>query len=123
MAALTPSHCSWELLFQGVTGDKLPKNLVRLGELLRDGEMAGAGRRQHFSPGPATSAYSAPLGPPEAAGRRETGQTSSAWHRPPLPLPARAPHLPSTPCKEGPRRLCLHEAEGCDPVIRNSDRG
>lgn len=44
---------------------------MTLGYLLWDGTMAGAGRRQHFSPGPATSAHSAPPGPPEAAGRRE----------------------------------------------------
>ena len=25
------------------------------------------------------------------------------------------PHLPSTPCHEGPRGLCLHRTQGCDP--------
>lgn len=82
-------------LFWGLVSDKLPKNPVRLGHLLRDGARAGAGKRPPSSPGPATSAHSAPPGPPEAVGGEKTGQTSSAWHQllalAPPPPPALRP--------------------------------
>lgn len=86
---------------------------MTLGYLLWDGTMAGAGRRQHFSPGPATSAHSAPPGPPEAAGRRENRPDQLGLA---LAAPTRGPPpLPSTPCHEELRGLCLHGAQGCDP--------
>lgn len=98
----------------GKLGEKPPETLpLRLGYLLWDWAIAGAGRRQHPSAGPATPAHSAPPQPHRLPGGEKTGQTSSAWHQ--LPHKGRPPHLPSTPCHEGPRGLCLHRTQGCDP--------
>lgn len=100
----------------GVVIDKLPKSWMRLGSGVGEGrgweEAALPSWAQHFCP-LSTSR------PPEASRRGETGQTSSAWHRPLPQRPLTYTHTPP-PATRGPGDFV---SVGPRAAIRNSDRG